>query len=84
MPISRRTVLKGLGASGASRSSVQPPMPARMRRSSIAGRPVELAVTPIGDRIIRVSVVPLEDGRPGRSRPTDRWSGKTGARRSSA
>jgi alpha-glucosidase/alpha-D-xyloside xylohydrolase len=30
----------------------------------IAGRPIELAVTPIDARIIRVSAVPIEDGRP--------------------
>ena len=66
MPISRRTVLKGLGAAGAiplrGASAVavaveDPPL-------RVAGRPVEVTVTPIGLRIIRVSVIPTEDGRP--------------------
>ncbi len=64
MPISRRTVLKGLGASGAipllgATADAGADAPLR-----VAGRPVEVAVTPIDLRIIRVSVIPLEDGRP--------------------
>jgi alpha-glucosidase (family GH31 glycosyl hydrolase) len=66
MPISRRTVLKGLGASGAipllgptANAGADAPL-------RVAGRPVEVAITPIDDWIIRVSVIPLEDGR---SRP---------------
>ena len=31
---------------------------------AIAGKPVELTVTPVGDHIVRVSIVPLEAGKP--------------------
>ena len=63
MSISRRIVLKGLGASGALAipiGSVEAGQAAALR---VAGRPVEVIVTPIDHRIVRISVVPLEAGR---------------------
>src|SRR5262245_28908289 len=61
MPISRRIVLKGLGAASF--------LPARTRaaedeRLAIAGRAVEVSVTPIGPSTIRISAAPIEGGRP--------------------
>ena len=61
MPLSRRTVLKGLGASGAipllsATANAGADAPLR-----VAGRPVEVAITII-EGIIRISVIPLEDG----------------------
>jgi alpha-glucosidase (family GH31 glycosyl hydrolase) len=66
MPISRRTILKGLGAMSAAplrgaSANVEAEAPLR-----VAGQPVEVLVTPIDLRIVRVSVVPFDDGR---SRP---------------
>ena len=63
MTISRRTALKGFATAGAIslRSASADAGPAAWLR--VAGRPVEVAVTPIDRRIVRVSVVPLEDGR---------------------
>ena len=81
MPISRRIVLKSLGAASF--------LPARIgaaedERLKIAGRVVEVSVTPIGSSIIRISVAAIEGGGRSRSRPTGRSSGSIGARRSSA
>ena len=61
MPISRRIVLKSLGAASF--------LPARIgaaedERLKIAGRVVEVSVTPIGSSIIRISVAAIEGGRP--------------------
>jgi alpha-glucosidase (family GH31 glycosyl hydrolase) len=63
MPISRRTALKGLGASGAvpllgAAADAVADAPLR-----VAGQPVEVGVTS-NDGIIRISVIPLEGGRP--------------------
>ncbi|MGP0069993.1 MAG: TIM-barrel domain-containing protein [Isosphaeraceae bacterium] len=63
MPISRRTALKGLSASGAVpllAASAESVADAPFR---VAGQPVEVAVT-ILEGIIRISVTPMEDGRP--------------------
>jgi alpha-glucosidase/alpha-D-xyloside xylohydrolase len=61
MLTSRRTILKSLGITSL--------LPARLRaaedgRLRIAGKVVELSLTPIGQSIIRISVAPIEEGRP--------------------
>ncbi len=65
MTISRRSALRGLGAAGpaailggASRAA------APAEGLEVAGRPVEVAISPVGPSIVRVGVVPLEGGRP--------------------
>ncbi len=63
MPISRRTALKGLGASGAIPLLGATTEAGADTRFRVAGQPVEVAVTMI-EGIIRISVIPLEDGRP--------------------
>ncbi|HZW31579.1 MAG TPA: TIM-barrel domain-containing protein [Isosphaeraceae bacterium] len=63
MPLSRRAALKALGASGATPvlgSSADAGQPAALR---VAGRPVEVAITPIDPHMVRVSVVGLKEGR---------------------
>ncbi len=63
MKITRRSALKGLGGSGGLAilaGSVDAGQTAALR---VAGRPVEVAVTPIDHRIVRISVVPFEGGR---------------------
>ena len=61
MPISRRIILKSLGLAsvlgGRSRAAEDEPL-------KIAGRVVEVSVTPIGTSIVRISVTPIEGGRP--------------------
>jgi alpha-glucosidase/alpha-D-xyloside xylohydrolase len=63
MRVSRRTALKGLSASGASRilGSLRPPAAAPI---TVAGRPVELQIAPVGDHIVRITLLPLGAGRP--------------------
>ena len=56
--------LKGIGAAAASNATDAgsgAPDDATVR---VTDRPVEIDVTPIGESIVRISVVPLEDGRP--------------------
>ena len=62
MTISRRAALKGLGASGA--AALLPSSSVRGADAlMVTGRPVELQIGPVGDHIVRVSLVPLEAGR---------------------
>jgi alpha-glucosidase (family GH31 glycosyl hydrolase) len=63
MPISRRAVLNSLAVSGAM-PLLNRPLAATNAALFIAGKPVELTVTPVGDRIIRISLVPIEAGKP--------------------
>ncbi len=63
MPISRRTVFKGIGASGLATFLVENVEANVDSPLHVAGQRAELAVTPIGESIIRISVVPLEKGR---------------------
>ena len=63
MSISRRTVLKGLGASGALAIPGGFAVAGQASALRVAGRAVEATVTPIDHRIVRISVVPLEAGR---------------------
>src|SRR5262249_12977432 len=60
MPISRRIILKSLGMASflSARSGA-----AEDERLTIAGRPVEVSVTPIGPSIVRISLAPMEGGR---------------------
>ena len=64
MPISRRIVLKGLGTAGQPHCSEPDVGAAEDEGLKVAGRAVEVSVTPIGPSIVRVSVVPIEGGRP--------------------
>src|ERR1017187_8213998 len=69
MTISRRKALKGLGASGA--ASLLGPAVARASADiNVAGHAVELSITDVGGHIVRISLVPLEGGRP-RAIPSD-------------
>ena len=63
MTISRRAALKGLGCSGAA-SLLHPPSVRAADVLTVAGRPVELQVAPVGDHIVRISLLPLEAGKP--------------------
>ncbi len=63
MSISRRAALLGLGATGAA-SVLGPPVACAAAGLVVAGKPVELTITPVGDRIVRISLVPLEAGKP--------------------
>jgi alpha-glucosidase (family GH31 glycosyl hydrolase) len=63
MPATRRAVLKGLGAVGALAFQVRSVHAGEDEPLRIAGRPVEVSVTPIDARIIRLSAVPIEGGR---------------------
>ncbi len=64
MPISRRMALKGLGTAGATTILGAQAGAAQDQGLKIAGRAVELSVSPVGPHIVRVSLVPIEDGRP--------------------
>ena len=64
MPISRRSILKGLGTAGASSLLATRAGAAEDEGLEIAGKAVEVGVTPVGPSIVRVSVVPIEGGRP--------------------
>jgi alpha-glucosidase (family GH31 glycosyl hydrolase) len=63
MAISRRRAFQQVGASGVA-AFIQTPKPAASKPLTIAGRPVELALSPIGSHIIRVSIVPIEAAQP--------------------
>ncbi len=63
MSISRRAALLGLGATGAA-SVLGPASACAAAGLVVAGKPVELTITPVGDRIVRISLVPLEAGKP--------------------
>ncbi len=64
MPMSRRTVLKGLGASGALALPHAVVGAADGAPLRIAGRQVEIVVAPIAPWTVRVSVVPVQPGQP--------------------
>ncbi|MFI5461419.1 MAG: TIM-barrel domain-containing protein [Isosphaerales bacterium] len=63
MSISRRAALLGLGVSGATTLLGASTAAAPDATFHIAGRPVELAVTAVGEQIVRLSIVPVEQGR---------------------
>jgi alpha-glucosidase/alpha-D-xyloside xylohydrolase len=63
MPVTRRAILSGLGAAGALTLGATPVDADEEKPIRIAGRPVEISVTPIDARIIRLSMAPIEDGR---------------------
>ena len=69
MAISRRAAAKALGLVGAGAlvgavAEARQDVAGRGDDLRVGGRAVELAVTPIGPDIVRVSVVPLDGGRP--------------------
>ena len=63
MTISRRAALRGLGASGMP-ALLREPVAQGAEALVVAGQPVELTVPPVGDHIVRISLVPLEAGKP--------------------
>ncbi len=69
MTISRRDALKGLGASGAV-GLLGPAVGGALADIKIGGQAAELSITDWGGHIVRISLVPLEGGRP-RAIPSD-------------
>ncbi len=65
MAISRRTTLKSLAASSAGALLAVAGGAAGAERLVVAGRPVEIDVTPVGDQIVRISILSCEEGGPG-------------------
>ena len=63
MPISRRGILQGLGAAGATSLLPIQAGAAEDEGLKIAGKVVEVRVTPVGPSIVRVSVVAIEGDR---------------------
>jgi alpha-glucosidase (family GH31 glycosyl hydrolase) len=70
MPISRRAMLQGLGATGTVALLGDGPGAGRGERLRVAGRDVEVTVTAAGPAVVRVSVTPVEADRP-RPIPSD-------------
>jgi alpha-glucosidase (family GH31 glycosyl hydrolase) len=64
MSISRRGILKGLAAGAGIPLDATFAEGGETAPLRIAGREVEIAVTPIDARVIRLSVTPIESGRP--------------------
>src|SRR5262245_44870137 len=64
MPISRRAVLEGLGAAAPVVLLGQAVRAAAGEPLRIAGRDVELTVTAAGPATVRISLTPIEGGRP--------------------
>src|SRR3954454_22970223 len=60
-PISRRIVLRGLGTASLLAARAEA---AEAEPLAIAGMAVEVSVTPIGPSVVRITVAPIEDGRP--------------------
>ena len=81
MPISRSIAWKSLVTISVLAATVGA---AEDQPLKIAGKAVEVSVTPVGSSIVRISVTPIEDERAQPLRPTGRSSGSTGARRFSA
>ncbi len=63
MHLSRRTALRGIAASGVASLCATGGQSAIEPGFQVAGRRIELAFTPIGSSIVRISIVPLEAGR---------------------
>ena len=61
MTISRRTALKGLGAAGAASLVGGSAPEAYAAELKAAGKAVEVAISPVGARIVRLQVLPVED-----------------------
>jgi alpha-glucosidase/alpha-D-xyloside xylohydrolase len=64
-PISRRDTLKGLGAAGAG-ALLNPGLDSLGQNAGIqiTGRPVELSLTSISPQTVRLSIVPIKNGKP--------------------
>jgi hypothetical protein len=63
--ISRRDALKRFSAAGAGALLNSHPVPQRQDAAiQVAGRTVEIAVTPVSEQTVRLSIVPLENGEP--------------------
>src|SRR5262245_16369239 len=61
--ISRRQVLKGFSSAGASALLGARAVSAQDAAIRVAGRPVEIAIAPGSAHTVRISVVPIEEGR---------------------
>ncbi len=63
MLISRRAVLRTLGATSAS-NVITTARAGGAAALVVAGQSVELTIAPVGERIVRISLVPLDAGKP--------------------
>jgi alpha-glucosidase (family GH31 glycosyl hydrolase) len=63
MTISRRTALKSLGVVGAAPLLCARANETQIRDLGVVGRPVEMSIAPVGTRIVRVSLAPIEAGQ---------------------
>jgi alpha-glucosidase/alpha-D-xyloside xylohydrolase len=63
MSVSRRAALKGLGTAGAIPLLVARVEAARAGALRVCGRDVELALTPVGEHTVRVTIAPVEGGQ---------------------
>jgi alpha-glucosidase/alpha-D-xyloside xylohydrolase len=64
MTLSRRAALKGLTVSGATTLLGSDLVAAQESAIQVAGQPVELAIAAAGTRSIRISLAPIQAGRP--------------------
>jgi alpha-glucosidase (family GH31 glycosyl hydrolase) len=62
--ISRRDLLKGIGSAGAAALIEPAAVSGQNGAIQIGGKPVEIAVTPVSPVTVRISLVPIENGRP--------------------
>jgi alpha-glucosidase (family GH31 glycosyl hydrolase) len=63
-PISRRKALKTFGSAGAGALLGSRALSQKDETIRIAGQPVEIAIAPVSAHTLRLSVVPLENGKP--------------------
>jgi alpha-glucosidase (family GH31 glycosyl hydrolase) len=63
-PISRRKALKTFGSAGAGALLGSRSLSQKDETIRIAGQPVEIAIAPVSAHTLRLSVVPLENGKP--------------------
>jgi alpha-glucosidase/alpha-D-xyloside xylohydrolase len=64
MPFSRRELLKAAGSAGAGTLLAGRQASAQVDALSVGGRPVEVLLSTVSPRTVRITVLPLEDGQP--------------------
>lgn len=62
--ISRRKALKNLGAAGAGALLAPPPIAGQDAAIQVTGKPVEIALASISPQTVRLTIAPLENGKP--------------------